>query len=160
MAKVFAKGGYAVDRTRRALRAAVFALYCLMMLLLLFYRSPNEAGLPFPVYLRTHLNLVPLRTIRRFSRLLIPPVRPYLVRIALRNLLGNILLFVPFGYFLPKLFPGLRSFLLTAAAVTVTICCVEILQVLFTVGTCDIDDLILNLLGASMGYGIYKILER
>lgn len=138
-----------MERTSRRVSTAVFILYCLGVLFLLFYRSPSDPGLPFPVYLRDHLNLVPFRTIRRFSRLLIPPVRPYLVRIALRNLLGNILLFVPLGFFLPRLFSLLRSFLLTVLSVCVMVCSVEILQVLFTVGTCDIDDLILNLLGAS-----------
>lgn len=149
-----------MERSFNRKKAILFGLYCLGMLLLLFARAPKDAGLPFPVYLRTHLNLVPLRTIRRFSRLLIPPVRPYLVRIALHNLLGNILLFIPFGYFLPDLFPGLRRFFLTALAVTVTITTVELLQLLLTVGTCDIDDLLLNVTGASLGYGLYRLTHR
>lgn len=149
-----------MERTGHRKKAIVFFLYCLIMLFLLFARMPNERGLPFPEYLRTHLNLVPFRTIRRFSRLLVPPVRPYLVKIALHNLLGNVLLFVPLGYFLPALFSKLRGFFLTLLAVCVTVCCVEILQVLFIVGTCDIDDLILNLLGAAVGYGVYRITEK
>lgn len=141
-------------------KTVCFILYALIMLYLLFARSPKDPGIPFAVYLRAHLNLVPFRTIRRFSRLLMPPVRPYLLRIALHNLLGNILLLIPLGYLLPDLFPPLRRLWLTALAVAVTITTVELLQLLLTVGICDVDDLILNVLGASMGYGVYRIVHR
>lgn len=77
----------------------LFGFYCACMLWLLFGRRMNPGGLAFPEYLRSHLNLRPLHTIHLFSRLLVPPVRPYLVRIALRNLLGNIFLFVPWAAF-------------------------------------------------------------
>lgn len=137
-------------------RAVLFIMYVSVMLYLLFGRTPNPRGLPFPVYLRANLNLVPFRTIRRFARLLIPPVRPYLVRIALHNLFGNVVLFIPLGWFLPALFPKLRSFPMTFLSVFVSVSCVEVLQVLFTIGICDVDDLLLNLLGASLGYGAYR----
>ena len=135
----------------------LFGFYCACMLWLLFGRRMNPGSLPFPDYLQTHLNLIPFRTIRLFARLLVPPVRPYLVRIALRNLLGNIFLFTPLGLFLPTLFPQLRKFLLSLAAVAIIITCVELTQLILMVGTCDIDDLLLNLLGAAIGYGLYKL---
>lgn len=138
----------------------LFLLYCGVMLWLLLARTPNETGVSFPLYLQTHFNPVPLRTIRRFSRLLRPPVRPYLVRIALRNLLGNILLFIPLGYFLPDICVPLRKFWLTFLSVAVIIAAVELAQLLCMVGTCDIDDLLLNLLGASIGYGLYRLTNR
>ena len=135
----------------------LFGFYCACMLWLLFGRRVNPGRLPFLHYAATHLNLRPFRTIRLFSRLLVPPVRGYLVRIALKNLLGNIVLFVPLGCFLPVLFEQLRKFWLTLAAVTIIIAWVEVVQLLLMVGTCDIDDLLLNVLGASMGYGLYHI---
>ena len=138
----------------------LFMLYCAAMLWLLLARTPNEAGVPFPVYLQTHFNPVPFRTIRRFSRLLRPPMRPYLVRIALRNLLGNIVLFVPLGYFLPEICESLRKFWLTFLSVAVIITTIELAQLFCMVGTCDIDDLLLNLLGASLGYGLYRLAHR
>ena len=138
----------------------LFLLYCAVMLWLLLARTPNEAGVPFSVYLQTHFNPVPFRTIRRFSRLLRPPVRPYLVRIALRNLLGNIVLFIPLGYFLPEICGSLRKFWLTFLSVAVIITTIELAQLLCMVGTCDIDDLLLNLLGASLGYGLYRLAHR
>ena len=141
----------------RRKKAVLFVIYAVVLLYLLFGRTPNPRELSFSAYLQTHLNLVPLRTIRRFARLLIPPVRPYLVRIALHNLLGNVALFIPLGWFLPALFPALRSFPMTVLSVLVSVSCVEVLQVVFTVGICDVDDLLLNLLGASIGYGLYRL---
>ena len=138
----------------------LFLLYCGIMLWLLLARTPNEAGVPFSVYFHTHFNPVPLRTIRRFSRLLQPPVRPFLLRVALRNLLGNIVLFIPLGYFLPAISSSLRKFYLTFLSVAIIITAIELAQLFFMVGTCDIDDLILNLLGASMGYGLYRLTNR
>lgn len=141
----------------RRKKAVLFVIYVVILLCLLFGRAPNPRGLSFTAYLQTHLNLVPFRTIRRFARLLIPPVRPYLVRIALHNLLGNVALFIPLGWFLPALFPALRSFPMTVLSVLVSVSCVEVLQVVFTVGICDVDDLLLNLLGAFIGYGLYRL---
>ena len=138
----------------------LFLLYCAVMLWLLLARTPNEAGVSFPLYLQTHFNPVPFQTIRRFSRLLRPPVRPYLVRIALRNLLGNVVLFIPLGYFLPEICNSLRKFWLTFLSVAVIITTIELTQLLCMVGTCDIDDLLLNLLGASLGYGLYRLTRR
>lgn len=138
----------------------LFLLYCGLMLWLLLARRPNVAGVPFSVYFHTHFNPVPLRTIRRFSRLLKPPVRPYLLRIAIRNLLGNIVLFIPLGYFLPAVSASLRKFYLTFLSVVIIITTIELAQLFFMVGTCDIDDLILNLLGASLGYGLFRLTNR
>lgn len=135
----------------------LFLCYCGCMLWLLFARQPNPAKLPFPVYMHAHVNLRPFHTIRLFTRLLVPPVREYLVRIALRNLLGNIYLFIPLGVFLPVLFPPLRKFFRTFLSVTVIIAIIELCQLVLMVGSCDIDDLILNVLGASIGYGLYAL---
>jgi glycopeptide antibiotics resistance protein len=37
---------------------------------------------------------------------------------------------------------------------------IEILQLIFYLGTCDIDDLILNVLGSLLGYGVYRLFKR
>lgn len=135
----------------------LFLFYSFCLLWLLFARQPNPAELPFPVYMHAHVNLRPFRTIRLFTRLLVPPVREYLVRIAIRNLLGNIFLFTPLGIFLPVLFPPLRKFFRTMLSVTVIISAIELCQLALMVGSCDIDDLILNVFGASIGYGLYAL---
>ena len=79
------------------------------------------------------------------------------MRIAIRNLLGNILLFTHLGIFLPVLFPPLRKFFRTLLSVTFIITIIELCQLALMVGSCDIDDLILNVSGAALGYGLYRL---
>jgi glycopeptide antibiotics resistance protein len=133
-----------------------FGVYCLLMLWLLFGRQEAPAGLPYSQQLLMRLNLVPFRTLGLQLRLLTDVDRPWLIRHSLINLGGNILLFIPLGLFLPKLWQKLNSFprmLLTTAGI---ITAVEITQLMTLLGRCDVDDLILNITGAAIGYWIYK----
>ena len=134
----------------------VFAVYCIAMVCLLFGREEAPAGIPYVQQVRLRLNLIPFRTLTHQLRLLTAADRPWLIRHAAVNLLGNILLFVPLGIFLPKLWTPLRRFRKTLLAVAGIIALVEIVQVLTLLGRCDIDDLILNLIGAAIGYRLYK----
>ena len=146
------------SRNRRAV--LFFLVYAAVMLWLLFGRSPYSGDASFEKYFLTHINFVPFRTIRRFSRLLTPPVRPVFLRMAVNNLLGNILMFIPLGYYLPSLFVGLRKFWRTLLSTCIIMSLVEVLQLVLTVGTCDIDDLILNTIGSAFGYCIYRLCNR
>lgn len=132
----------------------LLTVYAGVMLWLLFWRDRRAPGVPYLHQLPLHVNLYPLRTIRLYLRLL-RSSRPHLVRIALVNLLGNVVLFLPLGFLTPMLFPGLRRWhrmLLTAAGIIIA---VELLQMVLLVGTCDVDDLLLNLLGTAAGYGLF-----
>ena len=127
-----------------------FLIYCGWMLMLLFDREQAEQS----------INLEPLRTIRLFVRVLLYDPNPYNIRLAIVNLFGNILLFIPLGYFLPRLWSGLRKWWKTWLATLLIMSGVELIQLLTLRGTCDVDDLILNLLGAAMGYGIFCIWKK
>ena len=63
----------------------------------------------------------------------------------------NILLFVPFGLFLPILWSKFRSIKGTALMGLITSCVVEVSQI-FTFRTTDINDLITNTVGTIIGY--------
>ena len=133
-----------------------FCLYCAVMLFLLFARSEPADAFPYWEQVRSWTSLTPLRTIRRQVRWLLHSKKVYFFRHAVVNLAGNVVLFLPLGIFLPCLLPKLNRFwkvMLAAAGIIVT---VEIAQVLTLLGRCDIDDLILNLAGTAIGYGIYK----
>ena len=123
---------------------------------------PQALGteLPSAQWLEMHLNLTPLRTVRRFIWVLTHSRNPRLLRQAFMNLYGNIFLFLPLGLFPPLLWARMRKLWNTALLATGIMVCVEVLQMLLLVGTCDIDDVMLNVLGASMGYGVYKLLAR
>lgn len=76
-----------------------------------------------------------------------------------RQILYNILAFVPLGILLPMLgrrFQCLKIILLCGFLLSVLI---ESAQFLFHLGWCDIDDVINNTAGAVIGYGIWHILR-
>jgi len=88
------------------------------------------------------------------------------LRLLIRNLIGNILLLLPLGLFLPILWSKFRDFKKTVFIGIVVSVAIELTQLIFSYlglgyRSTDIDDLILNTLGIVIGYIIYdKILAR
>ena len=72
------------------------------------------------------------------------------------NLFGNVLIFVPFGFFLPMA-SKYRSFLAAVFYSFALSFCVETFQLLTRVGSFDVDDLLLNTLGGALGYIVFVI---
>ena len=144
---------------RRRIEKWLLAVYALGMLVLLFHRELPESAAPYLEQLSGRVNLVPLRTIRLYWRLLAHP-RASLVRLAVINLAGNIVMFIPLGYLLRAVFPVLRKAWRTLLASAGIIIAIELCQMVTLLGTCDVDDLILNLLGAALGCGLYRLAAR
>lgn len=149
-----------MEKRKRIALLVLFAVYSVIMFRLLFLRNPPPNGIPYRDQLPGLLNLIPLRTIRLYLKCFRRPWRPHLVRAAVVNLFGNILMFLPLGFFPPLLFPKLRTFLRTMVTAAAVMTAVELTQMLLLVGTCDIDDLILNLIGTAIGYGFWKLSEH
>ncbi|HEY8445415.1 MAG TPA: VanZ family protein [Bacilli bacterium] len=98
-----------------------FITYFISLLIVLFYRK-SEVGFNFDFYLLDWL--------------------PYLFKnkIVFLNVIGNILIFIPFGLYTKKIYIGLLFIIL-----------MEFLQVTFHRGMFDIVDIFLNLLGFTIG---------
>lgn len=135
--------------------AMLFGIYCAVMLYLLFNRSGAIEGVDYWEQISMSYSLTPLKTIRQYLRLL--ELRPQLQRLAVINLVGNVVMFIPLGALLPMVFEKLRAFWKTFLCTAGIIIAVELTQLFTLLGSCDIDDLLLNLLGASMGYGLYRL---
>lgn len=75
------------------------------------------------------------------------------------SLLGNIVMFVPFGFFTPLLWreKNVKDSMLAGFLASLT---VEICQLPLAYRTSDVDDLILNTLGAFIGYAMYLLMRR
>lgn len=147
------KGGAPMNVRKRNI--ALFALYGALMLWLLFDRPGYTEGIPYWDQVAAQINLVPFRTLRLFADLLDSGVRSYIV-MAVINLGGNIIMFIPLGFLLPRVFPKLHTLIRVLLATTLIIIAVEIIQLFTLVGSCDIDDLILNVLGSALGYLLHK----
>ncbi len=99
-----------------------------------------------------HYNLVLFREIMRFwnyrEQLGIFPV--------LANLAGNILIFIPFGFFDPMTSKHRNIFATTIGAFLLSLL-IETIQFFTKVGRFDVDDLLLNTIGGVIGYIIFTI---
>ena len=78
---------------------------------------------------------------------------------SLTQLLGNTVLFAPWGFFLPMLWKKFRRLLPIASMCLALTCFIEFTQ-LFIGRTVDVDDLILNFLGSMCGAGLWWIIRR
>lgn len=72
------------------------------------------------------------------------------------NLFGNVLIFLPFGFFLPMA-SRYRSFPAAVFYSFALSLCVETFQLFTKVGSFDVDDLLLNTLGGAIGYIVFVI---
>lgn len=109
------------------------------------WRAVLRWGLAEPFFQLGDVNLVPFQTFG-------------LSGILLYTLLGNIVMFLPFGFFPALLWRGYtwRRALVTGLCVTGFIECWQLL-----VGRAfDIDDLLLNTLGALCGCWLWRLLNR
>ncbi len=78
----------------------------------------------------------------------------------LKNVLGNVALFIPSGIVLPLLCRRVNTFGRTVAAGAGLSLGIEIVQLAFPVRASDVDDLICNVLGCAVGYGMYALARR
>lgn len=153
----------------RTVLAVLFGCYCLLMLYLMFIRNRSAiSGAPYWSQVMRNYNLIPFRTIRNYWDILAnreyyeqkweaAAIYKYHARQAVINLGGNVGMFVPLGFFLPAVFQKLRGFWKTLLCTAGIIFTVELLQLFLLRGKCDIDDLILNLVGVSLGWAVWKI---
>ncbi|MYL65323.1 VanZ family protein [Bacillus hwajinpoensis] len=73
----------------------------------------------------------------------------------LKNIIGNILLFMPLGFLMPLVSKKGKSFLIIGIIGFLTSTVIELLQYFVAHRIFDIDDILLNALGALVGYGAY-----
>ena len=139
------------------LKKVLLLFYTVFMLWLLFGRNRGGAVENYWEQLEEHMILTPFQTIRSFLCSLQHGSLTQ-KRLAIVNLVGNVIMFIPFGYLLPSVFPAFRRYFRFFLLCLGLICLVEILQFVTLLGVMDVDDVILNMAGFSLGYGAYKLL--
>ena len=99
-----------------------------------------------------HYNLELLKEIKRFIQ-----YRHQLGTFAVfSNLFGNILIFMPVGYF-SAMAGKRRSFFKTLFWSFCLTFCVELMQLITKVGCFDVDDILLNTIGGVLGYIVFVV---
>lgn len=109
----------------------------------------------FGCYIRNSLNIIPFATIFGYvSKLLSGQIN---TNIVITNIFGNLIAFGPFALFLPLLFKKINSFKKFFITMLCIVVLVELLQFAMLTGSCDIDDVILNVGGACIFYWVFHI---
>lgn len=76
------------------------------------------------------------------------------------NLVGNIVVFVPFGFLFPYVIKWGRNFLVMLFHAFIFVLGIEVFQLFSAFGAFDVDDILLNCFGAVLGYLTYLIWEK
>ncbi|PYG88456.1 glycopeptide antibiotics resistance protein [Ruminiclostridium sufflavum DSM 19573] len=129
-----------IDPVRLAV-AFVFAGYVLLLAYLTFFSDYYGRRM-----VHRSINLIPFKTIIEFI------TSDYNTEAVITNLAGNIAAFLPMGFLLPVAFGKLNSLRRIVFASLPGTLSVELIQYIFGTGASDIDDVILNVLGAAIGY--------
>ncbi len=136
--------GAARKRGLRLLLWTIFLYYLAILSVLLFFGGlfHLERGWGGA------MNLEPFETIRRFY---IHYQRTGSLS-SFFNLLGNIILLIPFGVLMPVMFRPMRRFWIFFPFAALFAVGIEYLQWITATGIADVDDSILNFIGAAGGY--------
>ena len=137
------------SRKRKALRGlgkVLFVLYIGFLIYFLIFSDWYGRTGEMQEY---HYNLVLFKEIKRFWQ-----YRHQLGFFAMfTNLFGNVIIFIPFGFFLSKY---RRCFATLFWSFGLSLC-VETFQLLTKVGSFDVDDILLNTIGGVAGHIIFVI---
>jgi len=152
-----------MKKTFRILTICTFIIYCMIVLdIVLFSRSrmfhfDNWTEMWFHKHIHYGVNLVPFYTIKSYLRNI---ANGYIVSVSIKNLVGNLLIFLPLGLYLPLLWKRCRKMRYTLIFSFIILVAIELIQFLTLLGTLDIDDLILNFCGILIGYGLWCCIKK
>lgn len=107
-------------------------------------------------YISTSINLIPFKTIYEYihSTFVTADISE---RGFITNIFGNLAAFASFAFFLPLLFNKINTFKKFITTMLCVVITAELLQFILLTGSCDIDDIIINVTGAVIMYGILNI---
>ena len=138
-----------------------FFIYCLTVVGITFFPLfIGNDGLPGSFI---SINYIPvLRTLNELKEIQSSSISNFMLKFWIRNIGGNLVLLMPLGILLPILwnkFRGLKVMIITGLSISFMIEALQLLSVL--IGNrgraFDVDDLILNTIGAGIGYGLYYL---
>lgn len=142
----------------KAFSRILFIAYSAIMLWLLFgQRFPVNIPDDYFTEIRSNINLIPFHTIYEYFTLTDITDDPELLQHAFINLAGNVVMFIPLGFFLTDIRENLRHFPKHIICTAMIILAIEAIQLFTLLGSFDIDDILLNTVGSAIGYGIWKL---
>lgn len=137
----------------------IFYLFALVMLLFVGVMFVGVRGhiwtdLSLIEYIRTSSNFVPFKTISTYIMAMFDGSLN--LGIPIKNLIGNLIMFLPMGIYLPYYIKKINKVGRFTFSMIILLFVIEVTQLVTRRGSFDIDDFILNMVGALIGYGIWK----
>lgn len=134
----------------------IFVVYCIFLILVLI--NPHKSGELIQIsrdngsWFGLTVNIIPFKTIIYYLTI----GHKINSDIIIRNLLGKVLLFVPWGVLLPFLFQKAKNFK-NAILITITVTIIiQVLRIILPIGIADIDNIILYTIGSIVGFCLYR----
>ncbi|MCI8563047.1 MAG: VanZ family protein [Lachnospiraceae bacterium] len=129
-----------------------FIIYLILMVYFLFFceqlgRTPSD---------RYHYNLKPFTEIKRYMGH-VEEIGYFGVAL---NLFGNVVCFMPLGFVLPILSHRKWGVIRITIVSFLSSCVIEVVQLVTKLGSCDVDDIILNTLGGLTGYILFVVCSK
>lgn len=133
-----------INKTRfvlyKELLMLVFAIYILCLFQVVTFQDSSALS---------GNNFMPFREIFRYN---------ITSRLFLKNVIGNMIMFFPFGFFI-SYYINPDDIKPTIILTLIASIAIEVVQLMIG-RVFDIDDILLNLIGGSLGYAIYNIMRR
>ncbi|KHD35848.1 hypothetical protein NL50_11280 [Clostridium acetobutylicum] len=134
----------------------LFIIYIIALFKIILFKSIPFLQI-FKGYNKSRsINLIPFKSIIQF----IDTYKEMGSFRAFANLAGNLIVFMPFGYLVPTLnkrFSRIKSIVIASFGLSLFF---EVTQYVLGIGSSDIDDVILNTLGAIAGYSVLTCLRK
>lgn len=137
----------------------IFIVYIIVLILVLIFKFPSpifdkiidriQTG-NNNVYVEAP-NFIPFKTIIRYV-LSVRAIDDWFFK----NLICNVLMFIPFGFLVPFFVKNKHLILILFYGIVASIV-IEFIQWITKFGIVDVDDVILNVAGIAIGYGIFQL---
>lgn len=133
-----------------------FAVYVMMIISVTFLSGRHALhDVSITDHFINRSNLIPFRTVSSYIRAI--KNNSINFDIPIKNIVGNIFLFLPMSAYIACMFKKCRSLPINLLVIFTVLITVEALQIVTRLGSFDIDDLILNMLGALIGFALWKL---
>lgn len=133
----------------------LFVVYLIILIWVLFISPKRFYDITTQQYFRAFTNLIPFKTFKEYYHLI--EANQINISIVITTLLKNIIAFIPLGLFLPCLYSKIYNYKKTLIWSCVFILLFRFARLLLMLGSFDVDFIIVNLMGVSLGYAFLKI---
>jgi len=138
-----------MSKTVKKILRIAFLIYVAVLMYVLLFSERNPDG-------TNGYNIYLFAEIKRYIR-----YRQILgMKLVVRNLVGNVLGFIPFGFLLPLLNEQLRKIWMIVLWAGGFSFIIELIQKITGVGCFDVDDIFLNTLGGFLGYLLWYSIRQ